>query len=131
MYGPLCFAATGGITTGAATMTRVRKPKGTVPEERAFVEQWWQQKFSMTNLPRLDEDVIMFAHVLELLTAYQGAAAIKQMTTLSAKHWLDGWWLRKFEANPPKHGSVLSLADAERLLIEFRKSTTQPRGEKS
>jgi hypothetical protein len=112
-------------------MTRVRKPKGSVTEERAFVEQWWQQKFSMTNLPRLDEDVIMFAHAIELLTAYQAAAATEQMTTPTAKHWLEGWWLRKFEANPPKHGNVLSLADAEQLLIDFRKSTTQIRGEKS
>ena len=100
-------------------------------EERAFVEQWWQRKFSMTNFPRLDEDVIMFAHALELLTAYQGSAAAEQMTAPTAKHWLEGWWLHKFEANPPKHGSVLSLADAEELLIEFRKSITQRQDEKS
>jgi hypothetical protein len=83
----------------------------------------------MTNFPRLDEDVIMFVHALELLTAYQGVAAAEQMTTPTAKHGLEGWWLHKFEANP-KHGSVLSLADAEQLLIKFRKSTTQPRSEK-
>jgi hypothetical protein len=105
-------------------MTKERKSGGTVTEARAFVEQWWQHKFSMPNLPRLDEDVIMFAHALDLLTAYQGAAAAERMTTPTAKHWLESWWLRKFEANPPKHGSVLSLADAEQLLIEFRKSTT-------
>jgi hypothetical protein len=93
-------------------------------EERAFVEQWWQQKFSMSNRPRLDEDVIMFAHALELLAAYQGAAKAEQMTTPTAKRWIEGWWLRKFKADPPKHGSVLSLADAEQLLIEFRKSIT-------
>lgn len=71
MYGPLCFAA----TTGAATMTGVRKPERTVNEEGAFVERWWQHKFSMVNLPRLDEDVIMFAHALELITAYQESTA--------------------------------------------------------
>jgi hypothetical protein len=39
------------------------------------------------------------------------------------KSFLEAWWLRKFPANPLKWGSVLSLADAEELLIEFRKST--------
>jgi hypothetical protein len=112
-------------------MTGVRKPERTVNEERAFVERWWQHKFSMVNLLRLDEDVTMFAHALELITAYQESTATEAITTPTAKHCLERWWLNKFEANPPKHGSVLRLADAETLLIEFRKSTAQPRHEKS
>ncbi len=68
-------------------------------KERAFIENWWKRKFSMPNLSTGD-DVIMVSHALELLKAFRGAGDAKWM------------W-----------GSVLSLADAEELLIEFRKST--------
>ena len=86
-------------------------------EERAFIENWWQRKFSMPNLPTGD-DVIMFAHALELLKAFRGAGDAP-----TEKSWLEAWWQRKFPANPLRWGSVLSLTDAEELLIEFRKST--------
>lgn len=91
-------------------------------KERAFIENWWQRKFSMPNLPTGD-DVIMFAHALELLKAFRGAGDDKLMTDSTEKSWLEAWWQRKFPANPPRWGSVLSLTDAEELLIEFRKST--------
>jgi hypothetical protein len=45
------------------------------------------------------------------------------MTGPTEESWLEAWWLRKFPANPRRWGSVLSLAVAEELLIEFRKST--------
>jgi hypothetical protein len=90
-----------------------------VTEERAFVENWWQRKFSMPNLPTGD-DVIMFAHALELLKEFRGDA---WMTGPTEKSWIEAWWQRKFPANPLRWGSVLSLTDAEELLIEFRKST--------
>jgi|SRR5579862_876330 len=88
-------------------------------DERAFVENWWRRKFSMPNTPT-DDDVIMFAHAIELLTAYQ-MSDDKWMPEATTKYWLDGWWRPKFEGSPPKHGSVLSLAGAEELLIDFRK----------
>ena len=90
-------------------------------EERAFIENWWQRKFSMPNLPTGD-DVIMFAHALELLKAFCGAGDA-WMTGPTEKSWIEAWWQRKFPANPLRWGSVLSLTDAEELLIEFRKST--------
>jgi hypothetical protein len=93
-----------------------------VSEERAFVENWWTRKFSMPNLPTCD-DVIMVSHALELLKAFRGAGDAKWMTAPTGKSFLEAWWLRKFPANPLKWGSVLSLADAEELLIEFRIST--------
>jgi hypothetical protein len=93
-----------------------------VTEERTFVENWWQRKFSMANLPTRD-DVIMFAHALELLKAFRGAGDARWMTGPTEKNWLEAWWLRKFPANPPKWGSVLNLADAEELLVEVRKGT--------
>jgi hypothetical protein len=93
-----------------------------VSEERAFIENWWQRKFSMPNLPAGDA-VIMFAHALELLKAFRGAGDAKWMTGPTEKSWLEDWWLRKFPANPLRWGSVLRLTDAEELLIEFRKST--------
>ena len=97
-------------------------------EERAFIENWWQQKFSMPNPPTGD-DVIMFSHALELLKAFRGAGDARRITDPNQKSFLEAWWLRKFPANPPKWGSVLSLADAEELLIDFRKSTeaTEPK----
>jgi hypothetical protein len=95
---------------------------GTVSEERAFVENWWKCKFSMPNLAT-DDDVIMVSHVLELLEAFCGAGDDKRMTGPTGKSFLEAWWLRKFPANPLKWGSVLSLADAEELLMEFRIST--------
>ena len=91
-------------------------------EERAFIENWWQRKFSMPNLPTGD-DVIMFAHALELLKAFRGAGDAKWMTGPTEKSWLEARGLRKFPANPRRLGSVLSLAAAEELLLEFRKST--------
>lgn len=91
-------------------------------EERAFIENWWQQKFSMPNLPTGD-DVIMFSHALELLKAFRGAGDARRITDPTQKSFLEAWWARKFPANPLKWGSVLSLADAEELLVEFRKST--------
>jgi hypothetical protein len=94
----------------------------TVSEERAFIENWWKRKFSMPNLPTGD-DVIMVSHALELLKAFRGAGDAKWMTGPTEKSFLEAWWLRKFPANPLKWGSVLSLADAEELLIEFRNST--------
>ena len=69
------------------------------------------------------DDVIMFAHALELLKAFRGAVDAKWGTGPSEKSWLEAWWLRKFPANPLKWGSVLNLSDAEELLIEFRKFT--------
>ena len=45
------------------------------------------------------------------------------VTGSTGKSFLEAWWLRKFPANPLKWGSVLSLADAEELLMEFRIST--------
>ena len=91
-------------------------------EERAFIENWWKRKFSMPNLPTGD-DVIMVSHALELLKAFRGAGDAKWMTGPTEKSFLEAWWLRKFPDNPLKWGSVLSRADAEELLIEFRKST--------
>jgi hypothetical protein len=91
-----------------------------VTEERAFIEAWWQRKFSMPNLPTGD-DVIMFAHALELLKEFRGAD--DAWTGPTEKSWIEAWWQRKFPANPLRWGSVLSLTDAEDLLIEFRKST--------
>ena len=76
----------------------------------------------MPNLPTGD-DVIMFAHALELLKAFRGTGDAKWMKGPTEKSFLEAWWLRKFPANPLKWGSVLSLDDAEELLIEFRKST--------
>ena len=96
-------------------------------KERAFIENWWQRKFSMPNLPTGD-DVIMFAHALELLKAFRGAGDAKWMTGPTEKSWLEAWWLRKFPANPLRWGSVLSLADAEELLMEFRISTESTLG---
>ena len=93
-------------------------------EERAFIENWWQRKFSMPNLPTGD-DVIMFAHALELLKAFRGAGDAWMMGP-TEKSWIEAWWQRKFPASPLRWGSVLSLTDAEELLIEFRKST-EPR----
>jgi hypothetical protein len=61
--------------------------------------------------------------MLELLKAFRGAGDAKWMTGPTGKSFLEAWWLRKFPANPLKWGSVLSLAGAEELLIEFRKST--------
>jgi hypothetical protein len=92
-----------------------------VTEERAFIENWWQRKFSMPNLPTGD-DVIMFAHAIELLKEFRGAGDA-WMTGPTEKSWIEAWWQRKFPANPLRWGSVLSLTDAEELLIEFRKST--------
>jgi hypothetical protein len=101
-----------------------------VSEERAFVENWWTRKFSMPNLPT-GNDVIMVSHALELLKAFRGSDA-KWMTGPTEKSFLEAWWLRKFPANPLKWGSVLSLAEAEELLIDFRKSTdaTEPKSGK-
>jgi hypothetical protein len=98
-----------------------------VSEEKAFVENWWTQKFSMPNLPTGD-DVIMVSHALELLKAFRGAGDAKWIKSPDGESFLEAWWLRKFPANPLKWGSVLSLADAEELLIDFRKSTeaTEP-----
>jgi hypothetical protein len=93
-----------------------------VSEERAFIEKWWKRKFAMPNLPTAD-DVIMVSHALELLEAFRQAGDAKWMTGPTGKSFLEAWWLRRFPANPLKWGSVLSLADAEKLLIEFRKST--------
>ena len=93
-----------------------------VSEERAFIENWWKRKFSMPNLPT-GEDVIMVSHALELLEAFRGAGDAKWVTGPTERSFLEAWWLRKFPDNPLKWGSVLSLADAEELLIEFRKST--------
>jgi hypothetical protein len=93
-----------------------------VNEERAFIEKWWKRKFSMPNLPTGD-DVIMVSHAIELLKAFCGASDAKWTTGPSEKSFLEAWWLRKFPDNPLKWGSVLSLADAEELLIEFRNST--------
>jgi hypothetical protein len=90
-----------------------------VSEERAFIENWWKRKFSMPNFPTGD-DVIMVSHALELLKAFRGAGDAKCMTGPTEKSFLEAWWLRKFPANPLKWGRVLSLADAEKLLIEFR-----------
>ena len=106
----------------APAMNRGPIPSGTVSEERAFIENWWKRKFSMPNLPTGD-DVIMVSHALELLKAFRGAGDAKWMTGPTGKSFLEAWWLRKFPANPLKWGSVLSLVDAEELLIEFRKST--------
>jgi hypothetical protein len=94
----------------------------TVSEEKAFIENWWQHKFSMPNLPTGD-DVIMFSHALELLKAFRGAGDARRITDPTEKSFLEAWWARKFPANPLKWGSVLRLADAEELLVEFRKST--------
>jgi hypothetical protein len=93
-----------------------------VTEERAFVENWWKRKFSMPN-PATDDDVIMVSHALELLAAFCEAGDAKRMTGPTGKSFLEAWWLRKFPANPLKWGRVLSLADAEELLMEFRIST--------
>jgi hypothetical protein len=93
-----------------------------VSEERAFIENWWKRKFSMPNLPT-DDDVIMVSHVLELLKAFRLAVDAKSMTGPTEKSFLEAWWPRKFPANPLKWGSVLRLADAEELLVDFRKST--------
>lgn len=92
-----------------------------------FIANWWQHKFSMDHLPT-DDDVIMLAHALELLTAYQKACDARWKTAPTAKSFLEVWWQRKFPADPPKHGSVLRLADAKELLIAFRKSTRVPCG---
>src|SRR6266481_2157392 len=94
----------------------------TVSEKRAFNKNWWKRKFSMPNLPTV-KDVIMVSHAIELLKAFRGAGDAKWMTGPTEKSFLEAWWLRKFPDNPLKWGSVLSLADAEELLIEFRKST--------
>ena len=51
------------------------------------------------------------------------ASDAKWTTGPTEKSFLEAWWLRKFPDNPLKWGSVLSLADAEELLIEFRNST--------
>lgn len=91
-------------------------------EERAFIENWWKRKFSMPNLPTGD-DVIMVSHAIELLKAFCGASDANWKTGPTEKSFLEAWWLRKFPDNPLKWGSVLSLADAEELLIEFRNST--------
>jgi hypothetical protein len=91
-------------------------------DEKAFIENWWRRKFSMPNPPTGD-DVIMFTHALELLKAFRGTGDVSWMTGPTEKSFLEAWWLRKFPVNPPKWGSILSLADAEALLIEFRKST--------
>jgi hypothetical protein len=93
-----------------------------VSEERAFIENWWQRKFSMPNLATGD-DVIMVSHAIELLEAFRGAGDAKWVKGPIAKSFLEAWWLRKFPADPLKWGSVLSLADAEELLMEFRIST--------
>ncbi len=87
-----------------------------------FIANWWQHKFSMDHLPTGD-DVIMFSHALELLKAFRGAGDAWRIRDPTEKGFLEAWWARKFPANPPKWGSVLSLADAEELLVEFRKST--------
>jgi hypothetical protein len=105
----------------APAMSRGPIPRGTVSEEREFVENWWKCKFSMPNLATGD-DVIMVSHALELLEAFRGADA-KWVKGPIGKSFLEAWWLRKFPADPLKWGSVLSLADAEELLMEFRKST--------
>jgi hypothetical protein len=105
----------------APAMNRVPIPRETVSEERAFVDNWWKRKFSMPNLAT-DDDVIMVSHALELLQAFRGADAWGG-TGPRAKSFLEAWWLRKFPADPLKWGSVLRLADAEELLMEFRKST--------
>jgi hypothetical protein len=106
----------------APAMNRGPIPRGTVSEERAFVENWWKCKFSMPNLATGD-DVIMVSHALELLEAFRGACDAKWVKGAIGKSFLEAWWLRKFPANPLKWGSVLSLADAEELLMEFRIST--------
>jgi hypothetical protein len=93
--------------------------RGTVNEERAFVENWWKCKFSMPNLATGD-DVIMVSHALELLKAFRGAGDAKRVTGPTEKSFLEAWWLRKFPANPLKWGSVISLAEADGLLKEFR-----------
>jgi hypothetical protein len=93
-----------------------------VTEERAFIEQWWRRKFSMPNLPT-DEDVIMFAHAIDLVTAYHKDGDGRSTTRCPARPWAEAWWQRKFPAKPLKWGSVLTLSDAEELLIEFREAT--------
>jgi hypothetical protein len=101
-----------------------------VTEERAFVENWWKRKFSMPN-PATDNDVIMVSHALELLEAFCEAGDAKRMMGPTGKSFLEAWWLRKFPANPLKWGSVLSLANAEELLMEFRisaEATLSPDG---
>jgi hypothetical protein len=106
----------------APVMNRGPIPRVTVSKERAFVESWWKCKFSMPNLATGD-DVIMVSHALELLEAFRGAVDAKWITAPTGKSFLEAWWLRKFPANPLKWGSVLSLADAEELLVEYRIST--------
>ena len=72
---------------------------------------------------RTGDDVTMFSHALELLKAFRGAGDARRITDPTQKSFLEAWWARKFPAHPPKWGSVLSLADGEELLVEFRKST--------
>ena len=91
-------------------------------EEKAFIEKWWKRKFAMPNQPT-DDDVIMASHALELLEAFRESGDAELVTGSTGKSFLEAWWLRKFPANPLKWGSVLNLADAEKLLIEFREST--------
>src|SRR5439155_23812362 len=76
------------------------------------------------------DDVIMVSHAIELLKAFCAASDAKWTTGPTEKSFLEAWWLRKFPDNPLKWGSVLSLADAEELLIEFRnsKQATWPKG---
>ena len=89
-------------------------------DERAFLEHWYATKFP-TATPPTDSTTITFAATVDFLTAYQKADDAKWMMGPSAKHWLESEWVRKFPANPLKRDSVLTVADAEDLLIRYRK----------